>query len=40
MQQTSPEEAYRKFEEMSVKQIETLRRLTKEVNSVCLKVFI
>jgi tetratricopeptide repeat protein 30 len=31
IQQTSPEEAYRKLEEMSVKQIETLRRLTKEV---------
>jgi tetratricopeptide repeat protein 30 len=31
IQQTSPEEAYRKLEDMSVKQVETLRRLTKEV---------
>jgi tetratricopeptide repeat protein 30 len=30
-QQTSPEEAYRKFEELGVKQIENLRKLTKEV---------
>jgi hypothetical protein len=31
VQQTSPEEAYRKFEEMGSKQIDTLRKLTKEV---------
>ncbi len=30
-QQTSPEEAYRKFEELGVKQIDSLRKLTKEV---------
>ena len=31
IQQTSPEEAYKKLEDMGMKQIETLRRLTKEV---------
>ena len=30
-QQTSPEDAYRKFEELGMKQIENLRKLTKEV---------
>ena len=30
-QQTAPDEAFRKFEEMGSKQIDTLRKLTKEV---------
>jgi tetratricopeptide repeat protein 30 len=30
-QQTSPEEAFRKFEELGVKQIDSLRKLTKDV---------
>jgi tetratricopeptide repeat protein 30 len=29
--QTSPEEAYRKLDEMATKQTETLRKLTKQV---------
>jgi hypothetical protein len=31
IQQTSPEEAYRRFESMAVKQIDALRKLTKQV---------
>jgi len=31
MQQTSPEEAYRKFDELAQKHIEILRKLTKQV---------
>ena len=31
-QQTSAEDAYRKFEDMGLKQIESLRKLTKDVN--------
>ena len=31
--QTSPEEAYRKLDEMATKQTETLRKLTKQVGS-------
>jgi tetratricopeptide repeat protein 30 len=31
MQQTSPEEAYRKFDEIASKHTETLRKLTKQV---------
>ena len=31
IQQTSVEDAYRKFEEMGLKQIESLRKLTKDV---------
>lgn len=30
-QQTSPEEAYKKFDEMAARHIETLRKLTKQV---------
>ena len=38
IQQTSAEDAYRKFEEMGLKQVESLRKLTKDVNkSFCLK---
>ena len=32
--QTSPEEAYRKLDEMATKQTETLRKLTKQVCEV------
>ena len=32
IQQTSIEDAFRKFEEMGLKQIESLRKLTKDVN--------
>lgn len=31
MQQTSPDDSYRKFEELARKHIETLRRLTKQL---------
>ena len=31
--QTSPEEAYRKLDEMATKQTETLRKLTKQVTT-------
>ncbi|CAF0818713.1 unnamed protein product [Brachionus calyciflorus] len=34
MQQTSPEQAYRKLEEMTLRQVERLRKLTKEVADV------
>ena len=34
MQQTSPEDAFRKLEEMGTKHIESLRKLTKEVQDV------
>ena len=36
MQQTSAEDAYRKFEDMGLKQIESLRKLTKDVISLIL----
>ena len=36
--QTSPEEAYRKLDEMATKQTETLRKLTKQVTEKSLKV--
>jgi tetratricopeptide repeat protein 30 len=32
MQQTSPEEAFRKFDDLAKKHIDTLRKLTKQVN--------
>jgi tetratricopeptide repeat protein 30 len=32
--QTSPEEAYRKLDEMATKQTETLRKLTKQVKDI------
>jgi tetratricopeptide repeat protein 30 len=32
IQQTSPEDAYKRLEEMAAKQIDTLRKLTKEVS--------
>ena len=36
-QQTSPEDAYRKLEDMALKQIESLRKLTKDVSILLLK---
>lgn len=33
-QQTSPEEAFRKFDELGIKQIESLRKLTKDVQDI------
>jgi hypothetical protein len=36
-QQTSAEDAYRKFEDMGLKQIESLRKLTKDVNQKFFK---
>ena len=38
--QTSPEEAYRKLDEMATKQTETLRKLTKQVGSSLIIVII
>ena len=35
--QTSPEEAYRKLDEMASKQTESLRKLTKQVSSHCTR---
>jgi len=35
-QQTSPEDAYRKLEDMALKQIESLRKLTKDVSVLLL----
>jgi len=38
--QTSPEEAYRKLDEMATKQTETLRKLTKQVKYIVIELFI
>lgn len=38
--QTSPEEAYRKLDEMATKQTETLRKLTKQVGIVTVLFFL
>jgi hypothetical protein len=40
IQQTSPEDAYKKLDEMAAKQIDTLRKLTKEVRYIKLILFL